>query len=40
MKTRNLTPGTCTVYTDKPRLLVDWNTDTSFLNGKEVILSQ
>lgn len=38
MKTRNLTPGTCTVYTDKPRLLVDWNTDTSFLNGKEVFV--
>ena len=39
MKTRNLTPNSCVVYAESPRSLIEWNTDTTQLSGKEVCLS-
>lgn len=36
MKTRDLTPDNCIVYTETPRIIIDWNTDTSLLSGQEV----
>ncbi len=36
MKTRNLSPSNCTIFTEHPRMIIDWDTDTSQLDGKEV----
>ena len=36
MKTRNLSPSNCTIFTEHPRLVIEWDTDTSQLDGKEV----
>jgi hypothetical protein len=38
MKTRDLTPSTCVIYTEKPHAIIDWDTDTRFLSGQEVFV--
>ncbi len=38
MKTRNLSPSHCTIFTEHPRMLIDWDMDTGQLDGKEVLV--